>query len=67
VALSWPNRNNQMANQVAALASRELPVMMGETLAITTGLGPLGQSAGRNGRGDEGSLAQTMVKEARYR
>jgi hypothetical protein len=55
-----------MANQAAALAGRQVPVMM-EERCHNTGLEPLGRSAGRNGRGDEGNLARTMVKEARYR
>jgi len=47
-----------MANQAAALAGREPPVMMEA---------PLARSAGRPGRGDEGKLARTIVKEARHR
>ena len=46
-----------MANQVAALAGREPPVMMEAPR----------RSAGRPGRGDEGKPARTMVKEARHR
>ncbi len=47
-----------MANQVAALAGREPPVMMEASLA---------RSAGWPGCGDEGKLARTILKEARHR
>jgi hypothetical protein len=46
-----------MVNQIAALAGREPPVMMEAPR----------RSAVRPGRGEEGTLDRTMVKEARHR
>ena len=51
-----------MTNQLAALASREPPVMMEAPWP-----GPRGRFAGRRGPGEKGKLARTMLKEARHR
>ena len=57
----WPNRDNRMANQVAALAGREPPVMM-EAPCSNHGADP--QADRGAGSMEE---ARTILKEARHR